>query len=246
VQEVIREIAQSQNVNVGAKSRVSFKVVVLTEVDKLSKGAQHALRRTMEKYMSSCRLILCCESACRVIGPLKSRCLLMRVPAPSYQQIESVLQNVAKKEKLTLPNALGHRIARASDRNLRRALLMLEGCKVEQYPLDDDQPVRAADWEQFLYSIGQSIVEEQSPQRLLMARTKMYELLTKCVPPETIIRGLTRVVLARLDDSLKHEVVQWAAFYEHRMQKGSKPIFHLEAFVAKFMALYKRWLLQYS
>jgi replication factor C subunit 3/5 len=32
-----------------------------------------------------------------------------------------------------------------------------------------------------------------------------------------------------------------AAFYEHRLQEGQKAIFHLEAFVAKFMAGYKQW-----
>jgi len=37
--------------------------------------------------------------------------------------------------------------------------------------------------------------------------------------------------------------VRWAAFYEHRLQLGSKPIFHLEAFVAKFMSIYKRFLI---
>jgi hypothetical protein len=28
------------------------------------------------------------------------------------------------------------------------------------------------------------------------------------------------------------------------MRAGSKPIFHIEAFVAKFMALYKAWLVE--
>ncbi len=58
-------------------------VVLLTEVDRLSRDAQHALRRTMEKYASVCRLILCCESTSRVIGPVRSRCLAIRVAAPS-------------------------------------------------------------------------------------------------------------------------------------------------------------------
>lgn len=48
-------------------------------------------------------------------------------------------------------------------------------------------------------------------------------------------------LLRKLDDELKGEACHWAAFYEHRLQEGQKAIFHLEAFVAKFMSIYKSW-----
>ena len=35
-----------------------------------------------------------------------------------------------------------------------------------------------------------------------------------------------------------------AAEYEHRLHIGSKAIYHLEAFVAKFMSTYKRFLMR--
>lgn len=68
-------------------SSYPFSVVLLTEVDKLTKDAQHALRRTMEKYMATCRLILCCNSISKIIAPIQSRCLAIRVPAPSIEDV---------------------------------------------------------------------------------------------------------------------------------------------------------------
>ena len=64
-------------------------VVVLTEVDRLSRDAQHALRRTMEIYMATCRLILVCNSTSKVIPAIRSRCLGVRVAAPSEDEVSS-------------------------------------------------------------------------------------------------------------------------------------------------------------
>jgi DNA polymerase III delta prime subunit len=56
-------------------------------VDKLSKEAQHSLRRTMEKYSAACRLVLCCNSASKVIEAVRSRCLPVRVNLPSHEEV---------------------------------------------------------------------------------------------------------------------------------------------------------------
>ena len=56
------------------------------------------------------------------------------------------------------------------------------------------------------------------------------------------IKGLVQELLTNCDGSLKAEVARMAAFYEHRLQRGNKVIYHLEAFVAKFMSIYKRFL----
>ena len=239
VQEVIKEIAQMHTLD--NKHQKGFRVVVLNEVDRLSKHAQHALRRTMEKYAATCRIVLVCESACRVMDPLRSRCLMIRVPAPTALEIKDALHAVAKKERLTLPDELAARVAHASGRNLRKALLSLEACKSAQYPFAEGQDVRTADWELFCDDMARLLLEEQSPARLLLLRNKAYELITNCIPPELVLKTLVFALLRRVDDQIKAEVVSYAAVMEHRLHTGSKPIFHIEAFMAKFAAVYKRW-----
>lgn len=110
IQDVIKEMASNRNIaSVGtskdgggsifgasdkngagdekAKKKAAYKVVVLVEVDKLTRQAQAALRRTMEKYSASCRLILVCNNPSKVIDPVRSRCLGIRVAAPTHDEV---------------------------------------------------------------------------------------------------------------------------------------------------------------
>lgn len=137
------------------------------------------------------------------------------------------------------------KISLSSDRNLRRALLMLEASKVQHgsNQLPSDLALQLPDWEIYVIKLARDILQEQSPNRLIAARDMLYELLTNCIPADVIIQTLTRELMKSLDDSLKHELAYWAAYYDHRIRIGSKDIFHLEAFVAKFMAIYKKWII---
>lgn len=241
VQEIIKEMAKSRPIDVNGTK--GFKVLVLNEVDKLSKEAQHSLRRTMELYSGACRIILCCDSVSKVLEAVRSRCLNIRINSPSKEQIVEVLEYIAKKEGLQLPMGFAGRIAQQSNRNLRRAILCFEACKVQQYPFTNNQPVQTLDWEQYISEIASDIVNEQSPKRLYMVRGKIYELLVNCIPPEVVLKRLLFELMKKLDSELKHEVCHWAAYYEHRMRLGQKAIFHLEAFIAKFMSIYKKFLI---
>ena len=122
---------------------------------------------------------------------------------------------------------------------------MLEAAKVQSVDdggIPENQNLPTADWEVYVKQLALDITKEQSPQTLIMARDKLYELLVNCIPANTILKSLTGDLVNNLDDSVKLEVIEWAAFYEHRLSTGSKDIFHLEAFVAKFMAIYKKYL----
>ena len=224
-------------------------MLLLSEVDRLSKEAQAALRRTMEKYTATCRLILVATSLSKVIEPVRSRCLGVRVPAPSQPEVMRVLRDVAAAEKVALPEQVAAKLAAQSQRNLRRALLMFETAAVTAgAALTAATPIPLMDWERYTQLLAGDILREQSPRALLACRARLYELLVNCVPADTIMKRLAAFLVAvdagagagaatPLSEDARNEVVHWAAFYEHRLQLGNKELFHLEAFCAKVMAV---------
>ncbi|KAI9363825.1 DNA clamp loader [Pilaira anomala] len=240
IQDVIKGIAQSQQIDPNAKHQ--FKVVIIDQADELTREAQAALRRTMEKYTSTMRLVLCCNSLSKIIAPVRSRCLLMRVGRPDVPEVVRVLQDIASKEGFQLPETLATGIAEHAERNLRAALLSLESTAVKHTDLTSITQPESLDWEMAIAKVAKLILEEQTPARLLMVRSHLYDIITKCIQSSVIIKRLTFFLIDKMDEPMKLKVIERAAFHEHRLRLGAKDIFHLEAFVANVMSMYKKYL----
>ena len=70
----------------------------------------------------------------------------------------------------------------------------------------------------YLQEIARDILEQQSPKQVHVVRSKLYELLVNCLPPELILRTMSQELMNKLDDQLKHKCSAAAAQYEHRLQ----------------------------
>lgn len=246
IQALIKNTASSALLN---NLSQTFKTIVISNADRLTKDAQHALRRTMEENLSSCRLILCAESSSRIIAPIKSRCLLIRVAAPKHDEIAKILMSVGTKERCDgfLAQDLADKVAIESNRNLRRALLMLETMKSD-FVLNgrvrkDLGSWILPGWILFIRRCAKQITEAQTVQQLIQLRAAFYELEAHLIPPELIFRTMIAELLKYGDIRTKNALLELAACYEHKMRIGSKKIIHFEAFVAKFMVVFKRNLL---
>lgn len=112
-------------------------------------------------------------------------------------------------------------------------------------------PIPLMDWERYAQALAQDVLREQSPRQLLACRARVYELLVNCIPADVIMKRLAAFLTAEtglgmgagaglprvLPEETRHELAHWAAHYEHRLQLGSKELFHIEAFIAKAMAV---------
>ena len=180
-------------------------VVVINEADSLSRDAQAALRRTMEKYMSNLRIILCANSTSRLIAPIKSRCLLMRVAAPNRDEMLTVLNHVAKRAGAgSFPEDMADQIIADANGNMRKAILVFEAMKMQSYArpinlsctmaykirpdLSSLPAVAKPDWETYCYKVADMIIQEQTPQRVMEVRAKLYELLSHCIPATVVLK----------------------------------------------------------
>lgn len=54
--------------------------------------------------------------------------------------------------------------------------------------VSDSTPIPPPDWEALVSLTAEEILAERSPARLLQVRARLYDLLTHCIPPTTIIK----------------------------------------------------------
>uniref|UniRef100_A0A0N4ZG43 Replication factor C subunit 3 n=1 Tax=Parastrongyloides trichosuri TaxID=131310 RepID=A0A0N4ZG43_PARTI len=231
VQHVIKEMAQSKQLN--ESKQKSFKVVVIFEADRLSKEAQHALRRTMEKYSVNCRIIMCVECLGRIIDPLRSRCLAIRVPSPSDEEICEALREAASMERNScITDEHIQMCVEKANGNMRTALIELQMIIQQK----GDKNVRPQSYVQLIKDIAYNIATKQNKSSILECRKKFNELLTRCIPPKLIFQKLVSELTLITPENVHTKIWDIAVNSETRCLSGSKPIFHLEAFVAYAMA----------
>ncbi|XP_040574116.1 replication factor C subunit 4 [Lepeophtheirus salmonis] len=111
------------------KSCPPFKVIILDEADSMTKDAQSALRRTMEKEGKSTKFCLICNYVSRIIEPLTSRCAKFRFKPLEKSILAKRLKFIAEKEMLNIKDTKAiDAFIQTSEGDLRRAITSLQSC----------------------------------------------------------------------------------------------------------------------
>ena len=66
----------------------------------------------------------------------------------------------------------------------------------------DKTAVPPPDWEELVAQIADDILAEHTPARILQVRAKLYDLLSHCIPPTTILKVFYILILILIGLSL--------------------------------------------
>lgn len=205
IQDIVKQVACLPPIT------QNYRIIVIHDADHLANDAQQSLRRTMEKYMSTCRFILSCSSLTHIMDPIRSRTLPIRIAAPDIPTITSILNEIGNQTNTLSPRI--HTIATGCNRNLYDAITRMQ------------KPVM--DYETAIDELCQ-LVKDKKPMDVI--RNKCYEIHVQCIDAHKMLEE----IVDRLFDLFGFKsIYEWASEYDVRMRASKRPILHLEAFLAR-------------
>jgi len=214
----------------------SYRILVIEDADLLTREAQESLRRTLELYISTCRFIFLVNNESKLIEPLYSRCVKVRVPAPTQSEIITILQKINTGENAGIPDGILTDIAEQSQRNINKAIGFLE-----RYILRNaGQSLGSFGRREYddTYNISAKILDAMVKGTEMVAtieeiRRLIYELLTFCMDPKYIIPEILNLALARIPKrniQYIYKLCEFASVRDLSIRSSSKQMYHIESF----------------
>lgn len=200
-----------------------FKIIILDEADSMTKAAQAALRRTMEKESKTTRFCLICNYVSRIIEPITSRCAKFRFKSLAEDILIKRLKNICEKEEVAYEEESLTTLMEVSDGDLRRAITLLQSVS----RLKGEEKITKQD----ILEVGGVIPEEIILQLFEVCRSDSYEKLDKTLK-EIICEGhsgmqillqIHQLVMTteELDDHQKSIVAEKIAIVDKRLMDGA-------------------------
>lgn len=236
IQEIIEDYAKSEIIQVLKYKRL-YKIVIINLIDNLSYYAQASLRRTMEKYANTCKFIFISNQLSKVHEPLKSRCMMIRIPAPTDTMIMSTIMNIAMKEKIKLTGNNIMDIISYSKNNINKAIGMLE---LVSYNIPLDKM-----WYKVIEMLVDMIMDTKLYNKngiydiIESARDMMYQLFITNIDFHTVIKTIMIEIKKKIQDNkFIYAVICETSKFENRICQGTRHIIHMEAYIIKLIDLY--------
>ena len=242
IQEIVKEYAK-QNLMQIFDNLIPYKIIFINNVDNLPYNAQTSLRCTMERYYKTCRFILCGYQISKIIKPLRSRCLDVRLPRPSKLELFDYLMEISVKEQIKISPQTINWLITKSESNVKSCLWWLDYYRGKLYNFD-------VSWKNYLKPIVDFIHQTYISKRtanlsvIMEIRNILNNILiTNITGSDIMVELLNQIVLTHSEYPAQLFLQIFEAFstFEIRLSKGKRSIIHLEALVMKLCHICWIW-----
>jgi replication factor C small subunit len=211
-----------------------FKIIYLDEADSLTRDAQHALRRTMERYAKTTRFILACNYSSRLIAPIQSRCAVFRFSQLAAEESVSYLKKIAQEEDIKINEDAYKAILYISEGDMRKAVNVMQTASIIGKKITEKtiyEATNRADPNAISNMVSKAVKGD-----FMKARDDLLRLMIdRGLAGEDIIREIhSQVFNLDLDDMKKLRLLEALGDYDYRIVEGSNARIQLEAMLAKF------------
>lgn len=214
----------------------NLKIVVLDEADAMTKDAQNALRRIIEKYTKTTRFCLICNYISKIIPAIQSRCTRFRFSPLNDDQLLDRINHVVSKENIDIDQSGLDALVKQSGGDMRRALNALQSCSLaNEYKNINSDKIYATIGQpnpDIIQDIFNSLMNDSVKESMnIISDIK----IKKGVALQDIIEELHLLLLSYdLDDIIFAKIVQRLAEIEFRLSKGCNDELQVGALVAAF------------
>ncbi|MGQ9542754.1 MAG: replication factor C small subunit [Candidatus Bathyarchaeia archaeon] len=232
IRTTVKEFARVSTI-----SQVPFKLLVLDEADNMTADAQHALRRTMERYTDTCRFILSCNYSGKIIEPIQSRCALFRFTPLKKEDIVSHLQEIAEREKVTFdPEAL-QVIVTFAEGDMRRAINTLQAAASIGKKIDE-QSVYQVIGKARMQDVVE-IIDLALKNRFVQSREKLRTILIEYgVSGQDVLRQIhSEIFRMNIPEKKRVEIAEAIGEVDYRLSQGADEEVQLSALLAHIASI---------
>lgn len=229
IRNKVKDFARTRSIG-----EVPFKIIYLDECDALTREAQHALRRTMENYTQTCRFILSCNYSSKIIEPIQSRCALFRFRPLSQEELDEIIDNIAKKEGLDIDKKAKEALFEVSSGDCRKAENILQSVATLTKKIDEKSVYSMA-------SVAQpkevrTFLDQAVGGDFIGARKVLLDvMLNYGLSAQDLIKQVQKEVMnLDIDDRSKVSLIDRCGEIEFRLVEGSDEFIQLEALLAQF------------
>lgn len=236
VHDIIKKYAMSNTLDNIEDPQSKFRVIQISDLDKLSHSAQNSLRRMIETNTNRCRFVMLCTNLSNVISPLASRCVRIRVPRPEKADLFAFLVCKSIDHKVDPDMQTMIDIVEYSECNIKTALWYLQ-----MYIFGYDFKTKN-NYYNTIDDIAKLILRGDLA-KLDSIREMIFNIIMTNYNVTSILRDIENKLIKNciLNEECKLNIILKATQNEYNLVRGRRYIIHFDAFVTSVMALIKKY-----